>query len=420
VKINLPKLAQHHKQRLNRWLVLSALILNLSLAISYLGLWIIQAQQGNLWRADFTAFYTGWAIVRDGKGADVYDLDLEMNYQRQILSGNQFSEGLLPFINPPHVALVGAPLAYLSLSNAYLVWFIFQAGLVFWLFSLLSQLARDWLPHERKMMLITAAALPFMFINFLLGAFSLLILVCTLQFVLLLQRNRQLPAGVWLLVGLVKPQAVVLLGVVLLASRRWRALYVCLCGTIILFLVPSLVLGRNIWFVYFQRLTEFSSFYGRYSINPQGMYNLRGTLTLLFGEQQAAMVNTVSIVALFGSVLAAFILWRGPWHRQVETYELRMAMTLLLGVLFNLHVFPQDGVLLIAPAALYYDYLRRRGQPRLLYASLLLICPTLFIISEFTLGGSFGVRLPVVIMALLLYWMFKSIVGEKHLSHNVY
>src|SRR3989304_3502600 len=181
---------QSHKSRYFRWIFWGILILNLSLAISYIGLWAIQAQKGNLWQADFTAFYTGWAIVRDGKGSLLYNLNLEMSYQQDILDGRSFFEGLLPFINPPHVGIIFAPLACLPLSHAYTVWTLFQVGLLLWLFVLLNQLADDWAPAERNLLLITSAALPSMLINFLLGAFSLLMLVCILQFVLALRRSR--------------------------------------------------------------------------------------------------------------------------------------------------------------------------------------------------------------------------------------
>jgi len=57
--------------------------------------------------SDFLSFYTGWAIVRDGQGGRLYDLDLQRAYQAQVLAeeGSHSNFGLFPFINPPHAAL---------------------------------------------------------------------------------------------------------------------------------------------------------------------------------------------------------------------------------------------------------------------------------------------------------------------------
>jgi hypothetical protein len=406
--------------RLSKWLFKAVLILNSGIALSYIGLWVMTAYHGQLWRADFSAFYTGWVMVRDGKGSQLYDLDLEKQYQLDILGGRSFSEGLLPFINPPHVALIFTPLAYLSLSNAYMVWTILQVGLLLWLLRLLSLLAVEWPAYERRMLLITAVALPSMLINFLLGAFSLLMLICTLQLVIALQRNRQIPAGLWFLVGLIKPQVMILPGVLLVASRRWRALWVIFLGGVILILVPSLILGRFTWLDYIKELREFSNFFGRYSIDPRGMYNLRGTLTLLFGDQKSILINWASMAALLGSVLFTFFLWKGSWHCEDASYELRMALTLMLGLLFSIHSFPQDGLVFIAPATLFYDYLYRRGQPHRELACIILLCPIVFLVSEFTIGGSLGIRIPVLAIFGLTIWMFIALIDRKNKPQDVH
>ena len=107
------------KNRLSKWLVRAVLILNTGLALSYIGLWAITARQGQFWRADFSAYYTGWAIVRDGLGNQLYDLDLQTRYQQTILEGRSFSDGLLPFTYPPHMALYFSPLAQMRATISF-------------------------------------------------------------------------------------------------------------------------------------------------------------------------------------------------------------------------------------------------------------------------------------------------------------
>jgi hypothetical protein len=394
-------------------MIIGALILNLSLAISYIGLWIIQAQRGNLWRADFSAFYTGWAIVRDGKGSQIYNFELETQYQQNILGGRSFAEGLLPFNNPPHVALIFAPLAYLSLKNSYMVWTLIQIGLFAYLFWLLNKLSADWTSEERRMLLITAAALPSVLINFLLGAYSLLMLISLLQYTEALRRDRPIQVGLWFTIGMIKPQVMLLPGAILLAARRWRAFLACLFGTTGLFLISSMILDWKIWPDYLSQLRSTSNFFGSYGIDPRSMYNFRGTLALLMGTKHAAVINLISSLALIGSIIFIFWLWRGAWRPESHGFSLRMALTLILGSFFSLHANPQDGLFLIAPAVYFYNYLHRSNLPQRAYATFIVLCPLLFLISEFTIGSKLGIRFPVLAMIVLLMWITISLWKER-------
>jgi len=396
-----------------RFLYLGVLIINLSLGISYIGLWAIQLQKGNLWRADFSAFYTSWTMVKDGKGSQIYNFDLEKQYQKEILGGRSFAEGLLPFNNPPHVALILAPLAFLSLSNAYYVWTLIQVIILIGLFWLLLRLAASWLPKERIMLLITASALPFMLIDFMLGAFSLLMLVCIMQYIQALRRNQPVSLSIWFTVGLIKPQVMVLPGILLLAARRWREALGCLLGSLLVFLSSSLALGWNTWFDYLGQLKTISGFFGKYGITPADMYNFRGFLALLLGKEHASFINIVSIIVWIGSIIVICWLWNGPWEPALPGFELKMALTLTLGAFFNLHANPQDGRLLIAPAALFYDYLQRNNIPRRAYSCFLVLCPLISLVSEFTFGIKLGVRIPVLLILILLVWIIIAFIKVR-------
>ena len=89
--------------------------MNVAIALSYVGLILVAARQDLLWRADFTAYYTGAAMIRDGIGRRLYDLDLQTAYQQRILGQRSFLGGLLPYNSPPHLALLLVPLLYFHL-----------------------------------------------------------------------------------------------------------------------------------------------------------------------------------------------------------------------------------------------------------------------------------------------------------------
>ena len=114
-------------------------------------------------------------------GAQLYDLALQARYQQQLLGGRSFSEGLLPFTYPPHTAVLFVPLAWAPLSYAFYVWILAQCILLIWVFHIIRQLASDWQSPERWLLLTFTLAFPPLYLNFLLGHFSLWLLVCVLS-----------------------------------------------------------------------------------------------------------------------------------------------------------------------------------------------------------------------------------------------
>jgi hypothetical protein len=395
------------------WLVRGGLILNLSLALSYIGMWVMAAASDFFWRADFSAFYTGWAIVRDGHGPQLYDWGLQRIYQQQILAGRTFDGGLLPYVNPPHVTLLLTPLAFLPRQVAFIVWTAGQVALLAWLLSLIWRFTADWPRRERWLALLAIAAFPPLLNTFLLGTFSLIILVCVLQYYGALRENAGVKAAAWLALATLKPQLVVLPGLILLAARRWRAL---LWGALMVgvsVIVSSAALGWRIWPGFIGAMGEHMRLFGVNGVEPSAMYNFRGLLTTLWGNARANEINLVSNVVLALTIIAALWLWRGPWRPAEPIFELRFALTVMLGVLFCVHLYPHDALLVVAPAVLFYDYLRRRDLPRRGYATFVLCCPAAFMLSQFVLGNQLPFRLPVVLIAALTTWMAVALRADR-------
>ena len=160
-----------------RRLVSRALVvIGLAVFAIYLGLWAALIGGGHTDQADYTAFYTGWTIVADGRGADLYDPTVQAEVQREILGGRTFEAGLNPFNNPPHLVVPFVPLAWLPLDVSYLVWAAVQLGLLGWLiWRLWTVVAADWSKDERLVLLAASLAASPLLITFLQGAFSLVV-----------------------------------------------------------------------------------------------------------------------------------------------------------------------------------------------------------------------------------------------------
>jgi hypothetical protein len=377
-----------------------------SLALGYAALWVMTMVQGLAWRADFSAFYTAWTMVLDGQGANLYDLELQARYQQAILGGRSFEGGLLRFNNPPHVAVLLAPLGLLPRETAFLLWTVAQVGMLFWLLRLLSQIAHDWHPRERWLLYSAVVAFPPILNSFFLGTFSLWVTLCLAQFYLLLKQRHDTQAGFWLSLGTFKPQMVLLPGVMLPVARRWHALGTAAAVGGALFVLCSLVLGWHIWLDFLGVLRGTAELFDAAGVDPTIMYNLKGTLTLLLGSEHAALLNQVSLAALGIVLLLVVWLWRGPWQPDAPAFAPRFALTVLLGLLFSPHLNPHDSFALLIPAALCYGYLRQhRPAQQRAYALFALSCPLLFLLGEFTIGGSLGVRVPVLLMLVLTCWL---------------
>src|SRR5262245_12518781 len=104
------------------FLIRLGIVANTLLALARLLSFFDVAHRGEFWRADFPMCYTGFAMVRDGDGAHLYDLDVQLRYQREIVPERGPDGGLLPFNYPPHAAVPAFVLAYLSRDAAFYTW----------------------------------------------------------------------------------------------------------------------------------------------------------------------------------------------------------------------------------------------------------------------------------------------------------
>jgi len=399
--------------RLSKWLVRAILIVNSGLALSYIGLWAITARQGQFWRADFSAYYTGWAIVRDGLGKQLYNLDLQTRYQQTLLEGRSFSDGLLPFTYPPHMALYFSPLAQMTRPSAFFLWTLGECALLIWLLRLLLDFMLTWQPMERWLALSGILSLPAVLYNFLLGAFSLFLLICLWLFYRALKNSGEGRSGIWLAAGLIKPQNILLPGVLLLGARRWKAIAGAVLAGILIILTCSAVLGWRIWLDFINLLRSLNNLYGSMGMEPTSMYNFKGVLTSILGTSHGNLINGLSWGALIASMLFTLWIWRGAWNVREAAFDLKMAFTLLLGLFFNMYLFPQDSLLLVMPALLFYNYLRHRELPYRTFAVFVLLCPPVFLVSAFTIGNKLGVHVPVIAMLVLLVWMTYALWKES-------
>ena len=401
-----------------RRVALTITILGFSVFAVYIGLWLALIVGGHTEQADYTAFYTGWTIVADGHGPDLYDIGTQTATQQAILGGRSFEAGLNPFNNPPHLVVPFVPLAALPLRTSYLVWGAIQIGLLAWLvWRLWSAVAAEWTREERVALVAVSLAASPLIITFLQGAFSLLACVAVVEAYLALRRSHDGRAGAWLVLATIKPQAVAGLGVMLLVGRRWRAIGVGLLVAALLAVLATVVLGPAIWGDYLRFLSRYVSTFDELSVRPSVMWNLRGTLTLLIGPdhaaEQAGLINGLAFAGQILGLVAVAWLWRGRWSPTTPDFDLRFALTIVIGLLTSAHLNPHDDLLLVPAAAIAYRALRERpegGRDGLLLAVATFVVLIANGISANAVEGP-PIRVPVVVMALFaigLAWRLRA------------
>jgi hypothetical protein len=322
--------------------------------------------------SDFLIYYTGGAIVRDGQGSRLYDLDLQRNYQAQVLAreGAHSGFGLFPFINPPHAALLLTPFAYLPPRVAASVFLAFNCLIAAWVLFRLWQLAARWSRAEQMMLLTTVLATEVFWYSLGLGTMTVLVFACILEYYLALSAGRDTRAAIWLIAATVKPQVILLPALIPLALRRWRLIGIAVSLGLLVWLSVSLSLGFHVWLDYLRVLREVSAHGETYGALSRLMNNLR--MILYWTVPPQALIPLVYL-ALLAGVVGIFWLWRSS-----REFGLRFALTVLLGLFLAPYLHYQDTLIAFLPAALSFDFARSK-RPRLLPVFQVLVLAATFV-----------------------------------------
>ncbi len=161
---------------------------------------------------DFRGFYYAGQYARSGQSTHLYDRIEE------ILRGGRVET---PFMHPPIVALLFAPMSLLPYPVALAIFFIVSTGC--WLFAcaVLEAELDDAPPTRETWLLVRFAPIAY---SLAYGQMTALLAVPLALFVVSLRRKRDVAAGLALGLLAIKPQIIVGLVVYLVLQRRFRAI----------------------------------------------------------------------------------------------------------------------------------------------------------------------------------------------------
>jgi Glycosyltransferase family 87 len=170
---------------------------------------------------DYLAHWTGGSLVFSSDRNDLYNPLTQYTVQQEAVGA---TTKLSWFVSPPIVAALYAPLAVIEYNLSGILWLVLSAAMLVWCTLSLTMLAPKLMHRKRRIVLLTVLASPPVFELLGGGQDSVFILAVWLIGIRLLTAGHPVWAGVVLGLGFAKPQLVILVPIILLATRNYRAL----------------------------------------------------------------------------------------------------------------------------------------------------------------------------------------------------
>jgi hypothetical protein len=306
---------------------------------------------------DFPDFYCAARMLAAGHGPQLYDADLQRQYQARYAG----RVGTL-YIHPPFEALLYLSVAWLPLRYAYLLWSLLNLT---FLGLAAHRLAREILPWDWRFTLGVSLTFVPTLLCFLQGQDSLLLLLLVILAFVALRSGRGFAAGCWLGLGLFKFQLALPLALVLVVTQNRNVRTGLLKGfslaALALVGLSAAISGWSVFLIYPKFLLHLKAqpFAG---IVPQAMANFRGLIYLFFHtDQSPGAVLSLSILSA-AALIATLRGWKkmrrdnddnnDDNNSDKDDFDLAFANSVTFALLVSYHLNPHDLSLALLPVAL--------------------------------------------------------------------
>ncbi len=294
----------------------------------------------------FGDFFGLWSFGRFAalSGASIYDPVALARYQQTLdptLGGGGF-----PYPYPPTFLLVLIPLGMLALPVAYVCWI----SVTFALYGL-ATLGRDW----RSLSSLALLAAPATLINAITGQNGFLSAALLIGGLRLLA-SHPIIAGALLGLLAYKPQFVLLMPVVLLASRNWRAILSAIATTVIVAVVTSAALDPWIWLEW---IVKFPSYQAQLQANQASLDHMMPTV--IAGLHALGAPPPIGyLVQLLLSCSIVVMVW-DAWRRGMT--EQAIALVAVGSIIATPYAMIYDMPMVAAGIAIHWKARSDAGEP---------------------------------------------------------
>jgi hypothetical protein len=327
---------------------------------------------GYVYSRDFSSVYVGAQIVAEGRGSQLYNLEVQRSHMdADLLPYHRYI--LLPYVYPAYVAVLLSPLAHLSLSKAFLFWAVLNFVITAWI---ARRLIWDRFVTPRLRLAVLIAFLTWVPLQLTLSH-SQMGLLCALGFteaLSLLEARKFWQAGCWLALGLMKPQLMVLPLLSLVLWRCWRTL--ASFATVVLIVLGLSFAKLGLWIpAYLRFLAVFNRGGAHVSVYPTAMQNWRGLVSLLLGTDTGLVAQWFLALLTIASIgLAVFASSPGSSSNSPSPsglppdWQARFAVAICLGILASPYLYGHDWVIALPALIVLFSQAERlssvfdRGQ----------------------------------------------------------
>jgi len=221
-----------------------ALAALLTLYILQIGNALINGRVCQSYGVDYCAFYSAGKIISDHGFAEVYNLDLLTQYQKEIyLTDPKSFTNFVP-IPIPYLPIFILPFIYLSLISptfSYVLWTLVNlTALILYLRFFSKEVAGHSLTF--RLLLFILLSLP-VFVNFIEGQVNTFLMILIGEFMRAVLLDKPYRAGAWLGGLLLKPQLLILI-IPFLLIRRLKKILLGFVASSIVIMVISFSLSK--------------------------------------------------------------------------------------------------------------------------------------------------------------------------------
>jgi alpha-1,2-mannosyltransferase len=331
-------------------LVAGVILCGVSLMLGFQGRTFLGRPLGG----DFVEFYTIGKILNTYPAARIYDLDLAVRLQHEILPSMAKTQ-MLVFGQSPYIAWLFRPFALLPYAWAYVAWLGFTVALYVAGLGMLFRAVR-LTPEDRKTgYLLALSWAPFLFETWIGGQMAALVFFIWALFFWCLEKERPFLAGLVLSLCLFKPTLVALPAAMLLISRRWRVTSGLAMGGAGMALISFATVGWDGFRAWVRTL----AFAGQVAAGAGDAWHrskyvdMAAFFHLLLGDSLlgGSQVVTTSVLVVLG-VAALGVLGRAWWPKDEAARNELWAATLCFTLVVSPYAPIYDTVLAVAAVAL--------------------------------------------------------------------
>ncbi len=332
---------------------------------------------------DFLAFYTTGQLASSGRIEQVYDATTLTELQRLIVPHPVSALGYMPFLNPPFVAVLLAPLGWFNVNDARLVWMLINVALMIGIgWYLTRTIVTGW---QRALVLLLLVTSYPVFQNLIQGQLSIAITAIVLLGLHFALQRRMIATGACLAILTIKPQLAVMVGIGLLVFRQWEMIKGMVIAAAVCLLVTLPLTGTSLY----QTYAEFSAGVSASHVSGAGragdstwegnmkyMYSLPGLSVALIGQDNVTATNLFTY-GIGAALITLFFLAARRLQPSLFTTSGRLVLAAGIAIilLINPHAYSQDAMLLYIPMAILLLIWRTSYMVIIFLASIALMYP---------------------------------------------